>query len=328
MDWIFQANPKLYDLAAAIAAGFDKHWSMNQGRNLVSPGDRVFFWESGHDAKLLAVGRVTSAVYERESNEFGKYAVDVSYDYRVDPPLTRTEILALNSPISKSRAFTGFMGTNLRLLSPDIVRDLEDVVKPRMVALAQAEPAPGVVAGAQIDLDKAIKNARRETADELRAYIAAMNPTTFEWLIRAFLIALGYSNIVVTKQSNDGGVDIRAKLVAGGIANIETAVQVKRTKSVGAPVVQNLRGSLSAHESGLLVTSGNFTEGAKKEAREPNKAPIALVDGRTLVELLLDHEIGSKQKTYRVYTVDPSSLELEALKLQTEGLFSDTDQNN
>jgi len=65
MDWIFQANPKRYDLAAALSRGVDRNWSMNQGRNIVSPGDRVFFWEAGAEARLLAVGHVTSPVYER-----------------------------------------------------------------------------------------------------------------------------------------------------------------------------------------------------------------------------------------------------------------------
>jgi HJR/Mrr/RecB family endonuclease len=322
MNWVFQANPKLYDIAAAIDAGIDTNWAMNQGRKLVSPGDRVFFWESGPAAKLLAIGRIISAVYERELGKFGKFAVDVSYDYRVVPPLTRSEIVESSHHMSKARAFTGFMGTNLRLLSPEVIDELELALAPRLVALATVLPGPGSPV-AQIDLDKAIKNARRETAEQLQQYIAAMNPTTFEWLIRTFLLALGYSNIVVTKQSNDGGIDVRAKLIAGGIANIETAVQVKRTKSVGAPVIQNLRGSLSAHESGLLVTSGTFTEGAMKEAREPNKAPIALVDGRTLVSLLLEHEIGANQKTYKVYTLNTSALDIDTLKSNSEDVLSD-----
>jgi restriction endonuclease Mrr len=63
---------------------------------------------------------------------------------------------------------------------------------------------------------------------------------------------------------------------------------------VGAPVVQNLRGALSAHEAGLLVTSGQFTAGAIAEAKDPQKLPITLVNGSQLLELLLRHEIGVK----------------------------------
>jgi len=107
--------------------------------------------------------------------------------------------------------------------------------------------------------------------------------------------------------------------------NIETAVQAKKTQSVGRPVVQNLRGALSAHESGLPVTSGNFTDVAEEEARDLTKAPIALIDGRKLVDLLLEHEIGAKQKIYKVYTLEPESLSLENLKARTELLTDAVD---
>jgi restriction system protein len=73
---------------------------------------------------------------------------------------------------------------------------------------------------------------------------------------------------------------------------IRTCIQVKRQQSVGAPVVQNIRGSLSAHEAGLLVTSGQFTSGAIAEANDPHKLPITLINGAQLLELLLKHEIG------------------------------------
>ena len=322
MDWIFQANPKRYDLAAALEAGSDVHWAMNQGHNLVSPGDRVFFWESGSDAKLLAVGRVSSPVYEREAGEFGRHAVDVAYDFRVEPPLTRLAIAALKNRMSTAPAFMGFMGTNLRLLDSEMVAELDDAIRSRLVAISAAAPSSNAVA-TQLDLDKAIKSARRATASELHEHVAAMHPTAFEWLVRALLVAIGYIDVEVTKQSGDGGIDVRATLVAGGIAHIATAVQVKRTKTVMAPVVQNLRGSLSAHESGLLITSGRFTEGARIEAREPNKAPIALIDGTAIVELMLEHEIGAKRKVYMAYALDLAALDLDVLKGDAVSELSD-----
>lgn len=42
-DWMFQANPKLYDLLGAAGTGFDDNWSMKVHRNKVAVGDRVFF---------------------------------------------------------------------------------------------------------------------------------------------------------------------------------------------------------------------------------------------------------------------------------------------
>jgi len=171
------------------------------------------------------------------------------------------------------------MGTNLRIRDPKVAAELEALLAPGLKQNGAvnefADPGLYILGVEQLNLDSAIKQSRHKAAIELSACIAALNPTAFEWLFRSLLAELGYTNIEVTKPSNDGGVDLRATLFAGGIANLKTAVQVKRTNSVGRSVVQALRGSLSAHESGLLVTSGLFTDGAKEEASEPTRAAIA-----------------------------------------------------
>src|SRR5918912_3716413 len=108
MDWVFQCNPKRYDLASELEKGIrSEDWSMNQHRDRVSPGDRVFFWQTGPDARLLAIGRVESPVYERDSS-FGRYCVDVVFDYLVTPPVTRPEILDQKN----LSAFGPFKGTS------------------------------------------------------------------------------------------------------------------------------------------------------------------------------------------------------------------------
>ncbi len=315
MDWIFQANPKRYDLRAAIFGGSDRNWAMNQGRSIVSVGDRVFFWESGPEAKLVAVGHIASPVYEGDQQaEFGRYAVDVSYDYEVHPPLRREEIVASPAPLNAYKPFRWLMGTNHLIRDSAIAVALDEALKTRLRPLSPFQPPSAELRESQIDLEKAIKNAERQTAHALAEAIADMDPIAFEWLVRGVMANLGYVDIVVTKPSNDNGVDLRARLVAKGVTSIQTAVQVKRTPSVNRPVVQNLRGALSAHESGLLVTSGRFTPGAEEEAQESTKIPIALINGSRLVDLLLKFGIGATQKTYKVYTVDRKALSLDSLK--------------
>src|SRR5262249_41470231 len=147
---------------------------------------------------------------------------------------------------------------------------------------------------AQLSLDKAIKRAKHQTLLGLREYISKMDPIAFEWLVRALLLKLRYRDVTVTKPSGDGGGGLRARLVGGGIAKIRTCVQVKRQQSVGAPVVQNIRGSLSGHEAGVLITSGQFTSGAITEAHDPHKLPITLVNGSQLVGLLLEYKPGAQ----------------------------------
>jgi len=317
MDWLFQCNPRRFDLATLLDSGVQNDdWAMNQHRQLVSPEDRVFFWQTGPEARLLAIGHVTSPVYERENSSFGRYCVDVAFDYRIEPPLTRPEALQ-NETLSRFGPFKWAMGTNIVMDDSEVAAELDRVLAGRLRALSgKLEPSPRIEASQS--LDTAIKRAKLEAANQIREHIAQMDPTAFEWLARALLIKLGYRNVNVTKQSGDGGVDVRATLVAGGIANMQTCIQVKRHKSVGRPIVQSIRGSLSAHEAGLLITSGQITEEAREEANDPHKIPIALIDGYKLTDLLMEHEIGVEHVNVKLYRLTLDDLFRERLESRVE----------
>jgi hypothetical protein len=317
MDWVFQCNPKRYDLASELEKGTQtEDWSMNQHRELVSPGDRVFFWQTGSNARLLAVGHVDSPVYERES-PFGRHRVDITFNYKILPPVTRPEMLD-QKVLSAFGPFKGIMGTNFPILNAEIVAALEELVGSRLVSFSAPGSAALVIGDVQIGLDKAIKRARHQISQSLREYISTMDPIGFEWLVRALLLKLGYIDVTVTKPSGDGGIDLRATLVGAGIARIHTCIQVKRQQSVGAPVVQNIRGSLSAHEAGLLVTSGQFTPGAIAEANDPQKLPITMINGAQLLELLLKHEIGVEPVHLTYYRLKLDEISTESLQTLVE----------
>ena len=77
------------------------------------------------------------------------------------------------------------------------------------------------------------------------------------------------------------------------IRDSRMAVQVKRWKNnVQAPIVQQVRGSLGTHDQGLIITTSDFSAGARAEAERPNAVPVALMNGEQLVRLLIEHEIG------------------------------------
>ena len=317
MDWLFQCNPKRYNLKSAIERGADDNWAMNQHRGEASPGDRVFFWQTGPDACLRAVGRITSPIFERPGSQFGAYGVSVAYDFAVTPPLTRQEVQG-DPVLGTFRPFTWAMGTNVPIPDPNIVQALDDAIRSRLSPIATASPLEAADLDHQKDLDSAIKRATRETVHALMQHVAEMDPTAFEWLIRALLLRLGYIDVEVTKQSGDGGIDVTATLVAGGITNIHTAIQAKRTRSVGRPVIQALRGSLHAHQTGLVITSGRFAENALEDACDPGKAAIACIDGKKLAELLLENGVGVERKTAAIYSLRPDDLTLESLQALAE----------
>jgi hypothetical protein len=312
MDWLFQCNPRRYDLQDAIKRGNDNNWVMNQHRDLVSPDDKVFFWETGPEACLRAVGRVSSPVYEHADGSFGRYAVDIVYESDVTPPLTRQEI-QLDPVLGAFKPFSWAMGTNIPIRDSNIVAAIEEAIRSRLSPV-RITSGPPQVFDYQKDLDTAIKRAERETLQELMRQVAEMDPIAFEWLIGALLFKLGYTNVNVTKRSGDGGIDVTAKLVAGGITNINTAIQAKRMRSVGRPVIQALRGSLHAHQTGLVITSGRFAEKALEDAADPGKAAIACIDGQKLAQLLLEHRIGVERRTASIYSLTPKDLTLDSLQ--------------
>ena len=126
-----------------------------------------------------------------------------------------------------------------------------------------------------------------------------MDPIAFEELVGELLAKIGFEDVAVTRASGDGGIDVRGTLVAGDVIQTKMAVQVKRWKNnVQAPVVQQVRGSLGAHEQGLIITTGDFSAGARQEAEQPDKTPIALMNGKQMVSLLIEHDIGVVRTNY------------------------------
>ena len=154
----------------------------------------------------------------------------------------------------------------------------------------------GLARWAKPGLEGQIARHNREVRRRLHERLRSMDPTAFESLIGELLDALGFTDVIVTRRSGDGGIDVRAVLVVGDVIRTEMAVQVKRWKAnVQAPVVQGVRGSLGAHDRGLIVTTGEFSPGARAEAARPNAAPVALMNGEELVALLVEHEIGVRR---------------------------------
>ena len=119
------------------------------------------------------------------------------------------------------------------------------------------------------------------------------SPEEFERLVATLLEQMGFQEVTMTPLGGDGGVDVRGTLVVAEAVRIRMAVQAKRwSGNVGRPVVQQLRGSLGAHEQGLIITTSDFTTGAKEEAERPDASPVALINGDQLARLLARHEVG------------------------------------
>lgn len=130
--------------------------------------------------------------------------------------------------------------------------------------------------------------------------VRTMDPYEFESLVSRVLSSIGFDT-TVTQASGDGGVDVRGTLVVGEVIRTKMAVQVKRWKqNIQSATVQQIRGSLGAHEQGLIITTSDFSRGARSEAERSDATPIALMSGDQFVALMIEHNIGVHRSSHDI----------------------------
>ncbi|MXX75679.1 MAG: restriction endonuclease [Holophagales bacterium] len=149
-----------------------------------------------------------------------------------------------------------------------------------------------------------IEEQNRHVQAQLLARARGSSPDGFEQLVAALLEAMGFEDVEVTSRSGDGGIDVRGTLVVADVVRLRMAVQAKRWKqNVQKPVVQQVRGSLGAHEQGLIITTSGFSKGAREEAERSDASPVALMNGEQLARLLAEKEIGAERTKYDLWTL-------------------------
>lgn len=141
--------------------------------------------------------------------------------------------------------------------------------------------------------------------EELLNCIKTMKPDAFERLSQRILRESGFKSVIVTGRSGDGGIDGLGVLQVN-LITFSIGFQCKRyAGSVGSPEIRNFRGALEGKcEKGLMITTGNFTSEAQKEANRDGARSIDLVDGERLCELLKDLKLGVSTKTVEEVTID------------------------
>ncbi len=116
---------------------------------------------------------------------------------------------------------------------------------------------------------------------------------------------MGFEDVDVTPYRRDGGIDVRGTLVIADVIRTKMAVQVKRWGSnVTSQFVDQVRGSLGAHEQGLIITTSDFSPGAKQNAIRNDRKPVALMGGEQLVKMLVEHDIGVRRTPYDLIELD------------------------
>jgi restriction system protein len=154
-----------------------------------------------------------------------------------------------------------------------------------------------------------IEQHNKRVRQSLHKRLLKMDAYDFEELIAQLLISIGFEEIEVTRRGGDGGIDVRGTLVVGDVIRTRMAVQAKRWKlknRVQAPTVQQVRGSLGTHEQGLIITTSDFSSGARTEAERLNAVPVALMNGEQLAALLAQYEIGVSRRQHDLLEIEES----------------------
>src|SRR4051812_27405117 len=58
--WVFQANPDIWDVDAAVRNSAELRWLVRQYHRQISRGDRVYMWRSGPDGGVVAIAKTIS----------------------------------------------------------------------------------------------------------------------------------------------------------------------------------------------------------------------------------------------------------------------------
>ncbi|WP_407279222.1 restriction endonuclease [Aromatoleum evansii] len=149
----------------------------------------------------------------------------------------------------------------------------------------------------------ATPNDYRAAAIEL---LLSLPPAGFERLSQRLLREAGFTQVVVTGSSGDGGIDGYGTLQINPLVSFKVLFQCKRyTKSVSPSHVRDFRGAMAGRaDKGIIITTGTFTAEARREASRDGVPPIELIDGEKLVDMLEHLELGLKPVT--TYEIDES----------------------
>jgi hypothetical protein len=104
--WIFQANPDIYDIDAALRSLDRISWVVRQHKKEIHAGDRVYFWRSGRAAGIMGVGTVVgepemqlidpdSAQFAKDESAFAgsELRAMINVDRVLDSPILRQTII-------------------------------------------------------------------------------------------------------------------------------------------------------------------------------------------------------------------------------------------
>lgn len=147
-----------------------------------------------------------------------------------------------------------------------------------------------------------------ELKQKILVDLKRLSPAAFELFAKRLLDVYGFHDTRVTQLSGDGGIDGFGKLKVG-LANLNVAFQCKRWAkgNIQRPEIDKFRGAAQGDvEQGLFFTTASFSEGAIAASIKRGAVPIILVDGKLIVDLMIEKGFGVQIETMSIpsYALD------------------------
>jgi restriction system protein len=155
-----------------------------------------------------------------------------------------------------------------------------------------------------------IKKLHNQYSDEFKSRalreIKKLDPISFEQFCRNLLAVYGFRDVTVTRPAKDGGIDGHGRLEVG-VTYLRVAFQCKRwtkRKNVGRPEVDQFRGATQGqYEQGYFFTTADFSPEAKKNSFKPGAVPIILIDGMSIIDIMINKQFGVETEQLPVHTL-------------------------
>lgn len=275
-------------------------YSLDQDLSSVTTRDELaVIYRGGH------LDEVSNLVIGQQVGQIARFLLEIMADDYVITPAADTEWLYYGriAPDPSYFFFTGNDGCpylqRRRVnwdLTPikrsDFSVPFQNTMRSSLTVFAVSQRDEFLTAIGRKDLVSKPTNSPYDPYHAVLNQVLQLDDKEFEILVAHLLTALGFEGSEVTGKVGDGGVDATGELNISNLAKIRLFVQAKRYKlgsRVSATTVRALRQAIPRDGQGAFITTADFDRKASDVALDQNFPRIGLINGRQLVDLLVEH---------------------------------------
>ena len=169
-----------------------------------------------------------------------------------------------------------------------------------------------VILDENASIEELVKRREEATRDEIITRLPYMPVDRFNALCRKLLGPVGFTEVkdeVPPSQPDYRGYGTLKVRGAPNAPEMNVAFRVRlaaNKAAVPASVVEEFRESITGtRDQGILLTNGVFSDEARSLSVHPGLVPVALMDGKAIVEAMMKHGVGVVTKQVTLMETDP-----------------------